>query len=61
MKKIVIATKLDSAARDILLESGSYEVVQDESGDLAAIAARHPDTYALSVRSEKVTAEIIDA
>jgi D-3-phosphoglycerate dehydrogenase len=61
MKKVVIATKLDSAARDILLENGGYEVVQDESGDLASIAAKHADTYALIVRSEKVTAEVIDA
>ena len=61
MKKVVIATKLDSIARDVLLEDGNYEVVQDESGDLAALAACHGDTYALIVRSEKVTSEVIDA
>ena len=37
LQKVVIATKLDSIARDILLEDGNYEVVQDESGDLAAL------------------------
>ena len=61
LQKVVIATKLDSIARDILLEDGNYEVVQDESGDLAALAASHGDTYALIVRSEKVTSEVIDA
>ena len=61
MKKVVIATKLDSVAREILQDNGGYEAVQDESGDLAAIASTHPDAHALIVRSEKVTADIIDA
>ncbi len=61
MKKVLIPTKLDTVARDTLKAHGSYEVVQDDSADLASLVARHPDTYALIVRSEKVTKDIIDA
>jgi len=61
MKKVLIPTKLDAVARETLNAHGGYKVVQDDSGDLASLAAQHPDTYALIVRSEKVTAEIIDA
>jgi len=61
MKKVVIPTKLDNVAGDILREHGGYEVVQDDSTELAELARLHPDTFALIVRSEKVTAEIMDA
>ncbi len=61
MKKVLIPTKLDGVARQTLEASGSYSVVQDESRDLVALAKDHPDTYALIVRSDKVTAEVIDA
>lgn len=61
MKKVLIPTKLDAIGRETLSAHGAYNVVQDESSDLSALAAQHPDTYALIVRSEKVTAEIIDA
>lgn len=61
MKKVLIPTKLDSIARETLSKHGKYEVVQNDSTDLATLAAQHPDTYALIVRSEKVTAAIIDA
>ncbi len=61
MKKVLIPTKLDRVARETLEANGGYCVVQDESGDLMALAAAHPDAYALIVRSNKVTAEIIDA
>ena len=61
MKKVLIPTKLNAVARETLDAHGGYEVVQDESSDLASLAAQHPDTYALIVRSEKVTSEIIDA
>ncbi len=61
MKKVLIPTKLDLVAKDLLEASGNYTVVQDDSTELAALAAQNPDTYALFVRSEKVTAEIIDA
>jgi len=61
MKKVLIPTKLDPVAKELLEVNGNYTVVQDESTDLAALAAQNTDTCALFVRSEKVTAEIIDA
>ena len=61
MKKVLIPTKLDPAARDLLLGSGRYEVVQDASMPLDRMVATHADAYALVVRSERVTAEVIDA
>lgn len=60
MKKVLIPTKLDPAARNMLEESGEYEVVQDESNDLESLAKQNPDANALIVRSNKVTPEIID-
>lgn len=61
MKKVLIPTKLDPIARDLLTAHGGYEVVQDEASGLESLSAEHADSYALFVRSEKVTAEIIDA
>ncbi|MDF7801482.1 NAD(P)-dependent oxidoreductase [Pontiellaceae bacterium B1224] len=61
MKKVLIPTKLNAVARETLNKHGSYDVVQDETSDLGTLASQNPDTYALIVRSEKVTAEIIDA
>lgn len=61
MKKVLIPTKLDKAAVEILMQDGAYEVVQNDNAGLPALAAQHPDTYALIVRSEKVDAAIIDA
>ena len=61
MKKVLIPTKLDRVAAEILTANGSYEVVQEESEDLEGLAKQHPDAYALIVRSNKVTPEIIDA
>lgn len=58
--KILIPTKLDKAAAATLRAAG-YDVVQDDSTPLNEQAAAHPDTTGLIVRSEKVTAEIIDA
>ena len=60
MKKVLIPTKLDKAAVDILRKHGGYEVVQDDAGDVAMLAALHSDAYAVIVRSEPVTAAIID-
>ena len=60
-KKVLIPTKLDKVARDILEKNGNYAVVQEEKTELLALAKQHPDAYAVIVRSEKVTAEIIDA
>jgi D-3-phosphoglycerate dehydrogenase len=61
MKTVLSPTKLDGVAAEILRDSGRYEVVQQATEDLPGLARRHPDAYALIVRSEKVTAEIIDA
>jgi len=61
MKRVLIPTKLDKVAQDLLKANGHYEVFQDDSGDIAALCAKHPDAYALIVRSEAVTAQIIDA
>lgn len=61
MKKVLIPTKLDDVARETLSRHGGYEVVQDESTDFAELAAQNSDAHAVIVRSEKVTAEIIDA
>ena len=52
MKKVLIPTKLDPVAREVLEAHGGYEVVQDESTGLGELAAAHEDTYALIVRSE---------
>lgn len=61
MKKVLIPTKLAAVARETLLAHGGYDVVQDESSELAALVGEHSDTHAMIVRSEKVTADIIDA
>ena len=61
MKKVLIPTKLDGVARQILTDNGNYEVIQDETQNLPTLASLHPDTFALIVRSEKVTVEVIDA
>ena len=60
MKNVLIPTKLDLVAKD-LLESKGYSVIQDADTPLADLVARHPDTEALIVRSEKVTEAVIDA
>lgn len=59
-KKVLIPTKLDGIARETLLQHGGYDVVQDDSRPLAELAAEHPDTHALIVRSEKAGPDIID-
>ncbi len=60
-KKVLIPTKLDPVARDILTEHGGYVVVQDDRTPIAELTAAHPDTYALIVRSETVDAGLMDA
>ena len=60
MKKVLIPTKLDGVAKQILTENGNYEVIQEDSEDLEGLAKRNPDAYAVIVRSNKVTPEIID-
>jgi len=61
MKKVLIPTKLDSIAKELLEANGNYTVVQDAKTEITALAAQHPDAYALIVRSEKVTPEVINA
>ncbi len=61
MKKVLIPTKLDAIAAELLRAHGAYEVVQDDKTPLDALARVHPDAYALIVRSEKVNAATIDA
>jgi D-3-phosphoglycerate dehydrogenase / 2-oxoglutarate reductase len=61
MRKVLIPTKLEHIAKDILEAHGAYTVVQDAATPLAEQIAAHPDAYALIVRSEKITAAIIDA
>lgn len=61
MKKVLIPTKLDAVARETLEAHGGYSVYQETGADLLALASDHPDTYALIVRSEKVTEEILEA
>lgn len=60
MKKVLIPTKLNRVAKELLEKTGQYTVVQDEEAGLEALAGQHPDTYALIVRSDKVTAAIIE-
>ncbi len=60
-KKVLIPTKLDKVARDILTANGNYEVVQDDATPIAELAQKHCDAYALIVRSEKVDAKLMDA
>jgi D-3-phosphoglycerate dehydrogenase / 2-oxoglutarate reductase len=61
MKKVLIPTKLDPVAREILEAEGEYSVVQDDRRPLEELALEHTEAYALIVRSEKVTPEIMDA
>lgn len=61
MKKILIPTALDTIAKEILEAHGGYAVVQIPKADILQFAKENPDLHALIVRSEKVTAEIIDA
>ncbi|MBT4815478.1 MAG: ACT domain-containing protein [Lentisphaerae bacterium] len=59
MKNVLIPTKLNEIARSLLEEKG-FTIVQDPETPLAELAKAHPETGALIVRSEKVTAEVID-
>ncbi len=60
MKKVLIPTKLDVMAAQTLKANGRYTVVQDAQTPLEQLADAHPDAYALIVRSEPVTAALID-
>jgi len=60
-RKVLIPTKLDRIAADLLVKDGHYDVVQDATAALPALTVRHPDAYALIVRSEEVNAAVMDA
>ncbi|MCH2176051.1 MAG: NAD(P)-binding domain-containing protein [Lentisphaeria bacterium] len=59
MNKVLIPTKLDTVAKE-RLEANGFTVVQDASSSLEELVSAHSDISGLIVRSEKVTAEIID-
>lgn len=58
--KILIPTKLDTAAAAALTAAG-FEVVQNDSEPIEAQVSAHSDAVGLIVRSEKVPASVIDA
>lgn len=60
MKKVLIPTKLESIAAEIL-QARDYTVICDPDTPLTEQAKQHSDTIALIVRSEKITPEIIDS
>ena len=60
MRKVLIPTKLDKFAADMLSDRG-YNVVLDAATPIEDLIKAHADTEVLIVRSEKVTAEIMDA
>ncbi len=59
MKHVLIPTKLDSIARDLLTDAG-FVVCQDTDTPFEELVSRHPETQALIVRSDRVTAEVLD-
>ncbi|MBN1655801.1 MAG: hypothetical protein JXA30_18695 [Deltaproteobacteria bacterium] len=61
MKKVLIPTKLEKVARELLTATGRYEVIQDDAENLKKLAGENPDAYAVIVRSNPVTPEIIDS
>jgi D-3-phosphoglycerate dehydrogenase len=61
MKKVLIPTKLEKICAETLKKHGPYSVVQDDTVDAQTLAKGHPDAYALIVRSEEVTAAVMDS
>ena len=61
MKKVLIPTKLDAVAKEMLQAHGGYTVEQSPGVELLELASAHPETYAVIVRSEKITEEVIEA
>ncbi len=60
MKNVLIPTKLDKFAADLLKEKG-FKVVQAHDKTIEELAAANPETEALIIRSEKVTPAVMDA
>lgn len=61
MKKVLIPTKLDSVANETLTQHGGYVVVQTPAPNVLELATDHSDAYAMIVRSEKITEEVMEA
>lgn len=61
MKKVLIPTKLDKIAAQLLEAEHRYQVVQETGLSYEDAVRKHPDAFALIVRSGKVTAAVIDA
>lgn len=61
MYKVLIATRLNAVAQELLESHGGYQVAVETERDVAQGAARHPDSQALIVRSEAVTRGVMDA
>jgi len=61
MKKVLIPTSLNEVAKEMLEAHGGYTVVQVPTCDVAELVREHADVHALIVRSEKITADILDA
>ena len=60
-KKVLIPTRLDPVAIEMLQRHGGYQVVADGGSDLRSLTGLHADAHALIVRSEQVDREVIDA
>lgn len=60
MRKVLIPTKLDKSAAELLSNKG-FDVILSPGTPIPELAAKHPDTEVLIVRSENVTPEIMDA
>jgi len=60
MKQVLIPTKLDNAAANLLIENG-YQVVQDSERSIEDLVKLNSSAEVLIVRSEKVVPAIIDA
>ena len=60
MRKVLIPTKLNSAASEILTKN-TFNVVQDSETDFIELINSNRDASALIVRSEVVNSEIIDS
>lgn len=60
MKKVLIPTKLDAVAKEMLIAHGGYAVEQCPGLEFSELAKTHPDAYALIVRSEKVSEAVMD-
>ncbi len=59
MKNVLIPTKLDKVAKDILVKEG-FTVTQDADTEILSLVKQHPETEIVIVRSEKMTPEIMD-